>query len=102
MYNSIATYTNLVFEISIDYTTGSILNMAALFPDVWQGISFDPIDNAGSTTEGVFGRFSTQTDMEFDTSLVPVDLWESRTRFKAHLLQHTPLLSLRAMPTSGH
>lgn len=80
VYNPIATYSDLVMQISIDYTTGSILSTTtgvrsggtpAFFPDVWQGISFDPIDNAGSTTEGVFGRFSTQTDMEFDTSPVP-------------------------------
>jgi hypothetical protein len=76
VFSLIGELTDLVMQVDIDYSTGAIVSTTtgtrsagtpAFFPELWVGTSFDPIDNAGSTAEGVFGRFSATTSMEFDT-----------------------------------
>ena len=76
----LASYVDGVFQIDIDYTTGSIVNTfngtleagsLSIFPATWIGTSSDPIDVAGSTSAGNYGAFSVTTTMNIDTSGIP-------------------------------
>jgi len=75
VYSVLAAYTDLVMQVDIDYTTGEIVSTAtatrilgsSLFPESWNGLSFDPIDVVGTTPNGAYGGFSATTSMEFDT-----------------------------------
>ena len=76
VFNELASYTGGVFDIDIDYLTGSITNVftgalepgsLSIFPTMWSGTSFDPINEAGISALGPFGAFSVTTSMEVDT-----------------------------------
>ena len=74
VFTELASYTDGVF----DYLTGSIVNAftgtlepgsLSIFPTMWSGTSFDPINEAGTSALGPFGAFSVTTSMEVDTEL---------------------------------
>jgi hypothetical protein len=76
-FNQLASYTNGVFQIDIDYSTGSITNTfngtreagsLTIFPETWTGTSFNPVDVAGSTPQGLFGAFSVTTALDVNTA----------------------------------
>lgn len=76
VFTELASYTGGVFDIDIDYQTGSITNVftgvlepgsLSIFPTMWSGTSFDHIDEAGTSALGPFGAFSVTTSMEVDT-----------------------------------
>ena len=72
---TLASYANAIFTVDIDYTTGAITNTFQadllpgsnpIFPELWLGSSSDPIDVAGSTSNGPYGSFSVLTSMEVE------------------------------------
>ena len=74
-FTQLASYSGGVFDIDIDYLTGSITNAftgtldpgsLSIFPTLWSGTSFDPINEAGTSLLGPFGAFSVTTSMEVD------------------------------------
>ena len=72
VFAEVASYTGGTFTIDIDYSTGLITNVfsgiksvgsLSIFPETWTGISFGPIDLAGSSTE-IYGGFSITSSLE--------------------------------------
>lgn len=72
VYSELAAYTDGIFVIDIDYSTGAITNTftgtrtagsMTIFPESWTGTSFDPIDVAGSSPE-IYGGFGIATQIE--------------------------------------
>lgn len=76
-FSQLASYTAGVFEIQIDYNTLAITNAftgtreagsLTIFPETWTGTSFNPVDVAGSTPQGLFGAFSVTTALDVNTA----------------------------------
>ena len=72
-FSTLATFVNAVFTVDIDYTNGQITNTftadrqvgsLSIFPELWTGSSFNPIDVDGSTANGLYGSFSVLTQMD--------------------------------------
>ncbi len=72
VFAEVAAYTNGIFTIGIDYSTGIITNTftgtlspgsLTIFPETWTGTSFNPINVAGGTPEQ-YGAFSVTTSIE--------------------------------------
>lgn len=75
VFNQVASWSNAIFDIDIDYSDGSITNTftgaldpgsLSFFPTVWTGTSFNPIDVAGSSSQGPFGAFSVTTQFDVE------------------------------------
>ena len=69
-----------ILEFDIDYATGVLSGTttgtrggttSAIFPESYSSTAFNPIDNAGTTAEGIFGAFSSVASFEFDLAAVP-------------------------------
>jgi len=78
IFNQVASWSNAIFDIDIDYSDNSITNTftgtldpgsLAFFPTVWTGTSFDPVDVAGTSAQGVFGSFSVTTQFDVETAI---------------------------------
>jgi hypothetical protein len=78
VFNQVASWSNAIFDIDIDYSDGSITNTftgtldpgsLSFFPTTWTGTSFDPIDVAGNSSQGPFGSFSVTTQFDVETSI---------------------------------
>ncbi len=77
VFNQLASWVDAVFTVNIDYLTGGITNnftgtlepgSLTIFPEIWTGTSFDPIDVAGTSVLGPFGAFNATTSMEVNLS----------------------------------
>jgi hypothetical protein len=80
VFVEIASLIDAVLEFDINYLTGVLGGTTtgtrgpgtpAFFPESYSSIAFDPIDNAGVTAEGAYGRFSSELSFEFDLAAVP-------------------------------
>jgi hypothetical protein len=78
VFNQVASWSNAIFDIDIDYNTGNITNTfsgtldpgsLSFFPTIWTGTSFDPVDVAGTSAQGQFGAFSVTTSFDVDTAI---------------------------------
>lgn len=79
VFAQVASYSDAIFDVDIDYSTGSIINTFSgtldpgsfnIFPSSWTGTSFDPVDVAGTSALGIFGAFSVTSTLEI-TAAVP-------------------------------
>ncbi|MGY9018993.1 MAG: hypothetical protein ACKVHX_05935 [Alphaproteobacteria bacterium] len=78
VFNQLASWSNAIFVIDIDYSDGSITNTftgtldpgsLAFFSTTWTETSFDPIDVAGNSSQGRFGSFSVTTSFDLNSAI---------------------------------
>lgn len=80
VFVELASYTGGIFTVDIDYTTGLISNVFTgtreagsntIFPELWTGTSANPIDVAGSTSDGSYGTFDVTTTLDIGADAIP-------------------------------
>ena len=78
VFNQLASWSNTIFVIDIDYSDGSITNTftgtldpgsLAFFSTTWTETSFDPIDVAGNSSQGQFVSFSVTTSFDLNSAI---------------------------------